>query len=402
MKAIKGIAVFLAVLVFAAFICVMFLPVDSFVASRTSKLKGYKVPSGYTDAEYRYYYNNLSDKEQEAYRTVCAAFLSDADEFPKQIIVPKLSDNELENVYTALSYDNPEFFFLGNRCSMTKIGSIYYFVPQYLMSKAEYENSWKQTSAAADAVLAGIPSSAKTEYAKELYLHDWLVQNCEYDETLDTDVYTMHGVLLNKRANCEGYSRTMQYMLRALGIKNYLAVGKAFGGTTQQDAGHMWNIACIDGNYYNIDITWDDYSVTDVVDFPDNSVSHVYFNISSADLSENHSVDDEAVWAPCTAESYGYFRNSATYFSNYDAYAEHAMRDAIANSLAAGYNSVEFAFKDKTAYDNAFSNLIESGSMYNLITAANSRVSSPYRVDPTTVQYAMDEHNLILRFFFSR
>ena len=402
MRALKGLAVFLAVALFAAFICIMFLPVDSFVADKSSKLKGYKVPTEYTDSLYRYYYNQLTDNEKDAYKTVYAAFVSDTDkEFPKQIVVPRLSDKELENVYTALSYDNPEFFFLGNRCSMTKIGSINYFIPQYLMDRDEYNRAWAEVSAAVQKVLAGIPSNATTEYAKELYLHDYIVQNCEYDEGTDTDVYTMYGTLVKGRANCEGYSRTMQYLLREIGIYNYLAVGGATG-TPSETSGHMWNIVQVDGNLYNLDITWDDYSIDKVIDVPDNSVSHVYFNMSTKDISKNHTAEDNKLWAGCVADSFGYFRYTNTFISNYDGYAEHAMKNAIVAALNAGYTSVEFAFRDKSVYDAAFTSLIDKGSMYNIIVGANSQVAAGRRVEPTTVQYAMDETNLVLRFFFSK
>lgn len=402
MKIVKILAVVLAVVLLAGFVCIMFLPIDTFVAKRSAGFKGYDVPTSYTDSIYRYYYNKLGENEQEAYRLVYAALLSDSSkDFPKQIVIPNLNDKELEAMYTALSYDNPELFFLGNKCSMTKIGSINYFVPQYLMSHKEYKAAWSKVSSAAQKVLAGIPGSATTEYAKELYLHDYLVQNCEYDESYDTSVYTMYGLLVNGKANCEGYSRTMQYLLRELGIYNYLAVGNA-EGEQGQFSGHMWNIVKIDGNMYNLDITWDDYSVTDIVDLPDNSVSHAYFNISTADISRNHTTEDQSLWSDCVAVSYGYFKNKGLYFSSYDAITERSMRNAIVESLSSGYNSVEFAFSDRTAYDTAFDILVSRGSMYNIIVAANRQVAADVRVDPSSVQYAMDEGNLILRFFFLR
>ncbi|MCR4747425.1 MAG: hypothetical protein K5836_03020 [Clostridiales bacterium] len=402
MKVVKILAVVLAVVLLAGFVCIMFLPIDTFVAKRSAGFKGYDVPTSYTDSIYRYYYNKLGEKEQEAYRLVYAALSDDsAKDFPKQVVIPSLSDKELEAMYTSLSYDNPELFFLGNKCSMTKIGSINYFVPQYLMNRKEYEKKWSQVTSAAQKLLGSIPGTATTEYAKELFLHDYLVQNCEYDESYDNDVYTMYGVLVNGRANCEGYSRTMQYLLRALGIYNYLAVGNA-EGEKDSFAGHMWNIVKIDGNMYNLDVTWDDYAVMDLVDFPDNSVSHVYFNMSTADISRNRTTDDQTLWADCVMPSYGYFKNKGLYFSSYNAVTEQSMKDAIVESLSTGYNSVEFAFSDRSSYDSAFDILVTRGSMYNIILSANRQVAAGLRVDPSSVQYAMDENNLVLRFFFLR
>lgn len=402
MKALKGIAIFLVVALLAIFMAVMFLPVDTFLAEKTASIHGYDVPDEYEDTLYRYYYNNLNKVEQLAYKIVYAAFLSSPEDgFPNQIVIPKLSDKELQEMYVALSYDNPDLYFLGNKCSMTSIGSVNYFVPQYIMTMDDYYKSLAKVSDTVHYILAGVPKSAVTEYDKELYIHDYIVQNCEYDESNSAMIYTMHGVLVDGKANCEGYSRTMQYLLRALGIYNYLAIGDAEGEAGVYD-GHMWNIVKVDGNLYNVDVTWNDYSVSDSVDFPDNSVSHVFFNMSTEDIKKSHNVDDDSTWSGCKAESFGYFKNNGLYFHGYDANVERTMKNAVAESLSAGYNSVEFAFADKAAYDYALKLMVDGGSMYNIITSANSRVSNDRRVDAGSVQYALDENNLIMRFFFMK
>ena len=400
MKAIKGIAISVAIILLAAFMAVMFLPIDTFIAEKSAKIGGYEVPEEYSDTLYRYYYNNLNKQEQLAYRIVYASFLASPDDgFPNQILIPKLSDSELEEMYCALSYDNPELYFLGNKCSMTSIGSMNYFVPQYLMTMDEYYDSWSIITDKVHYILAKLPSNALTEYEKELYLHDYIIQNCEYDESNAAMVFTMYGVLIDGKANCEGYSRTMQYLLRSMDIYNYLAIGNGETGSTK-DTGHMWNIVRIDNKFYNLDVTWDDYSVSDFVDYPDNSGSHVYFNMSTEDIKKNHSINDNALWADCTEDSFGYFRYKGIYFKSYNAETERAMKFEIAETLASGYNSVEFAFENEDAFNNAFNMLITKGGMYNIIQYANSTVDNARRVESTSVQYTNDETNLILRFFF--
>lgn len=399
MKAVKYIAIVLAIALFAGFLSIMFLPVDTFLAEKKAKLAGYEIPEAYTDSLYRYYYNNLNADEQLAYRIVYASFFADPeDEFPDKVVIPRLSNEELQEMYVALSYDNPELYFLGNKCSMTSIGSVNYFVPQYLMVRSDYDASWVAAEAKINQILAGAPSGS--DYDKELYIHDYLVQNCEYSESGSAMVYTMHGVLVDGSANCEGYSRTAQYLLRQLGIYNRLAIGEAEGGTGSAE-GHMWNVVKIDGDFYNLDITWDDYAVAGSVDFPDNSPSHVYFNISTEDMKSTHVADDDAVWSQCKADSFGYFKKNNLIISTYNTSTENAISQALINAMSNGYNSIELVFTDKSVMDTSFNHLM-NGGMYNIIVSANRFVSQANRLSPTTVQYAKDEDKLVLRYFFAK
>lgn len=399
MKSVKYVAIVLAIALFAGFLSIMFLPVDTFIAEKRAKMAGYDIPEAYTDSLYRYYYNNLNADEQLAYRIVYASFFAEPDEeFPDKVVIPRLSNEELQEMYVALSYDNPELYFLGNKCSMTSIGSVNYFVPQYLLTRADYDASWLQAEAKINTILAGAPSGS--DYDKELYIHDYIVQNCEYSESSDAMVYTMHGVLVDGSANCEGYSRTAQYLLRQLRIYNRLAVGVAEGGTGTAE-GHMWNVVKIDGDFYNLDITWDDYAVVGSVDFPDNSPSHVYFNISTEDIKLTHMVDDEAVWSQCKADSFGYFKRNNLLISTYNASTQNAISQAMTNIMNNGYNSIELVFTDKSVMDTCYSRLM-NGDMYNIIVSSNRLVAPANRLSPTTVQCATDEEKLVIRYFFAK
>lgn len=54
-------------------------------------------------------------------------------------------------------------------------------------------------------------------------------------------------------AVCESYAKTFELVANAVGLENVIVVGTANGG------GHVWNMARFDdGEYYYIDVTWDD------------------------------------------------------------------------------------------------------------------------------------------------
>ena len=188
-----------------------YLPIDSFVARHDAERKGYTVVSQPDELDYKYYYNHLkSESEQEAYTLIC----SQLPDFPERIAVPNLSSDEVQEVYTAVSYDNPEFFFLGNSCQYMRFGAVFYFQPTYSMTREQYIAQWDAVENEANALIADLDAGA-SDYDKELYIHDALAEMADYKTTTATEssVYTPYGLLVEHEANCEGYSRSMQYLL---------------------------------------------------------------------------------------------------------------------------------------------------------------------------------------------
>ena len=94
----------------------------------------------------------------------------------------------------------------------------------------------------------------QTDLEKAFYVHDWLVQNIAYDqehlsENL-TDDHNLRNALLEGTAVCDGYAKTYALTLHRLGIPCVLV--------TSHDINHAWNMVQLDGNWYQVDCTWDD------------------------------------------------------------------------------------------------------------------------------------------------
>ncbi len=89
-------------------------------------------------------------------------------------------------------------------------------------------------------------------------IHDYLVDNLEYDEgNKSKGTYTLYGALVEHRCVCEGYTRAFKYLADLAGIKCVLLQGTATNtqGKTEK---HAWNAVQLKGNWYLIDTTWDD------------------------------------------------------------------------------------------------------------------------------------------------
>ena len=126
----------------------------------------------------------------------------------------------------------------------------------------------------------------QTDLEKVFYVHEWLVQNIAYDrEHLSDDVqddHNLRGALLEGAAVCDGYAKTYALTLRKLGITGVLV--------TSKDIGHAWNMVELDGNWYQVDCTWDD-----PVDGSDQLgyCMHKHLLCTTEEMNTNHNDDGD-------------------------------------------------------------------------------------------------------------
>ena len=126
----------------------------------------------------------------------------------------------------------------------------------------------------------------QTDLEKVFYVHEWLVQNIAYDrEHLSDNVqddHNLRGALLEGIAVCDGYAKTYALTLRKLGITGVLV--------TSKDIGHAWNMVELDGNWYQVDCTWDD-----PVDGSDQLgyCMHKHLLCTTEEMNTNHNDDGD-------------------------------------------------------------------------------------------------------------
>lgn len=89
-------------------------------------------------------------------------------------------------------------------------------------------------------------------------IHDYLIDNLEYDSTFSNDnIYNIYGALINKSTVCEGYAKAFKYLLDDAGIPSVIICGTAQNSKGQIE-NHAWNYILLDGKWYAVDVTWDD------------------------------------------------------------------------------------------------------------------------------------------------
>lgn len=118
-------------------------------------------------------------------------------------------------------------------------------------------------------------------------VHDYLVDNVEYDTSISKDnIYNVYGALINNECVCEGYAKALKYLLDGLGIESTLVIGKAQNSQGDSE-NHAWNYVKIDNNWYAIDSTWDDPVVIGWGTIG-NDIKYKYFLKGSNKMNEDH------------------------------------------------------------------------------------------------------------------
>lgn len=152
------------------------------------------------------------------------------------------------------------------------------------LSKQECLEKLKQIDKKADEIIKNIIKPDMTDLKKEKAIHDYVVDNAEYDYenyyikgSVPMESRTPYGILFKNTGICGGYALTMKLLLNKADIECYLIVGQGNGEE------HMWNIVKIDGKYYHLDATFDD-----PVPNEKGKVVYDYFNVDDEKISMDH------------------------------------------------------------------------------------------------------------------
>ena len=379
----------------------LLLPIDRGFAFVAAASHGYKTSSITNDVN-RYYYQNLTKTEQEAYRYICTQIT----DFPERIYIPKLSKDELNEVFEAVLYDNPEFWFLENYCNYESRGASFLtvcasFIPVYRCDSATYQEKQSQVEAAAEEILAAAPEGS--DYEKELYIHDKLIELCDYgdpDEGSDISTLTIYGALVEHAPVCEGYAKAAQYLLTKMGIPCYVVIGEAVDSSTGTAESHMWNVVTIGGQKYCLDLTWDDHTSLGSQGDP-TTPSHIYFNVTVEELSKTHTAKDSTDVAGCTHTEANYFVKEGLLFDSFGSAEQTAACQALTEALSQGQGSLELRFSSKAAMRSAEQALVQNRGIFRIISAANESFGAAKRASTSSVRYTENDSLFVLAFHFS-
>ena len=174
-------------------------------------------------------------------------------------------ETDIPKLMSAINFDNPHLFYVDFRYGFQSDLFSQTVILKYIYNQAGTVVLTEKVKKVCNKILSKV--TGKTEFEKELSLHDILARNVLYDDVAKDNLLKFHarsntilGVLFYKTAVCEGIAKTFKFLLNALDIKCIVVKGKAtddLSGNVSSDTLHAWNMVKIDGKLYYVDLTWD-------------------------------------------------------------------------------------------------------------------------------------------------
>ena len=214
---------------------------------------------------------------------------------------------EYQSAIEAFTYENPDVFYLDvtkmyiniemiKRLFTTKYNvyinsyqdSNYLAEPFY--SKENIDECQAQIESVRDNILSNI--EGKSTVDKIRYIHNYLIDNIQYDQTIQKDnIYNIYGALVQHVSVCEGYAKAFQYLLNSAGTENIIVTGTATNNNGETE-NHAWNYVKIGNAWYALDVTWDDPIIIGGGKIND-KIRYQYFLKGSRTMDENHYLSNQ-------------------------------------------------------------------------------------------------------------
>ena len=289
----------------------------------------------------KYAYSVLDDETKAVYDQVLDAILS----YETEVTVSTEDSDVLQNAYDAVMADYGGLFWVyGYQANTYHTGNTVLgltFSPTYTMTQSEQETMQAQIDQVVEQWLADLPADA-SDYDKAKYVYELLIQNCDYDVNSENN-QNIISVFINGSTVCQGYADATQYLLNVLGIQSCVIVG------TANNESHAWNLVRLDGEYYFIDTTWGNSTYSDATD--DKFINYAYLNITSEEISQNHTAEMNITIPECSATADNYYVVEGLLFGEGELSGAGTV---IGNAYQNGESTVSLKFRSSTAYQAAF------------------------------------------------
>lgn len=345
-----------------------------------------------------YAYDSVTDESvKELYIKLANSI--DISRAPTVTVDSLLDEFQITQALQAYKNDHPETFWLTNESkyyvtdNSTTVEFEYSMTPsEILTAKEKFENK-------IDNILNDLPNG--NDFEKEEYINNCIIDNCKYDDAAaetneikgnENDAY---GALVDGNAVCEGYSRAFQLLCNKANIDCVMVSG------TVDNTNHAWNCVKIGGEWYQIDVTWND------TDGEKDYLQNDYFNLTDSLMLEDHTlspkysdVDAQSFqnvesWCnfyvpKCTAEKYSYFNYKYPTVSDLDN-ADDVIK-AIAKSAKNGDKYFSIVVDKNTDFEYMYDEMMNDGYLYDWLSKANEVNSNSPMLAQTC--YAVRKDNL--------
>ena len=261
----------------------------------------------------KYFYNQLNDYSKTIYK----AFESNKENMKSGTYTVQLGNSfsdllsqqngsdllgqYYQSAIEAYTYDNPDVFYLSpskmylNVETTTRGNSKTYnvfinsgneanYLSEEFSSKQKVDEAINQIEQVRNEILQNRTGNT---YDDIKMIHDYLVEHISYNTSLSRPyIYNIYGAMVQNLCVCEGYARSMKYLLDSINVECTMVIGKGTNseGITEN---HAWNYVRLNNTWYAIDATWDDPQIQGGGTVPD-SYKYKYFLKGSNEMNQDH------------------------------------------------------------------------------------------------------------------
>ncbi|MBQ8787413.1 MAG: hypothetical protein IJZ61_07245 [Oscillospiraceae bacterium] len=335
-----------------------------------------------------YSYNQLNEKQQYIYDAVITAAERLKTDVPLSKVMDISADDYCE-VYQQIYNDEHALFYIDTKMQYAmnnatkKLASAIIF---YKYSDEKILEMQKEIEAEAKKILDGITPDM-TEYDIVKHFHDSIASTVVYDETADNcrDIY---GVFVDKKAICGGYSKAFSYLCDKVGIETATVTGDADGEA------HMWNMVKIDGQWYNIDVT---YAVTESE--VGSYIRYDYFCVTDEMLADSRTVYEQIYTYPeAVSEECSYYVKNGLIADNW-ADARAMLINQIGEVSKTDDFVIQIKCSSKEAYDDVVYRLFDASQKEAIKIFEEALPTAEKKYDCRSVNYSQDKNSRVVKLF---
>ena len=189
---------------------------------------------------------------------VCHTALADTETYLTFDVVNGFTfdaSTDVQTIYRELQREDPIYVSGLGSWSWGNSGNNYILEFHYDFPVDELIAMKEATPGLVDAAVNSIDAAGLSDYEIVLAVNNYLCDAAYYpaEEPYAPVTHTAYGAFHEGVSVCEGYACAAKLMLNEFGILCDIEIGVCTNG-----GGHAWNLVQLDGQWYQLDVTWND------------------------------------------------------------------------------------------------------------------------------------------------
>ena len=346
------------------------------------------VPVFLNEEAFCYAYHSLSETEQLWYRDIAESIgdMGEEVKLDKGGIEQGLDERDVDRIFQCVLMDHPELFYVegytytkynrGDKIIAIRFSGTYSMDREQALARKEEIDEAAQ-------ILLNEAAGLTNDYDKVKYVYDTIIKNTEYDLNA-TDNQNVYSVFVNHRSVCQGYAKSVQYLLDRMGVECALVQGSVDTGE-----GHAWNLVKVNGSYYYVDATWGDASYQpeeeEVIGYYVPEINYDYLCVTTEQLLRTHILDSYVAMPVCVEVKDNYYVREGAMFTEYD---KEQMKLLFESAFDRNKPDVTVKCSDLECFWQILTALIDDQEIFDYLGDSND-----------TIIYAHNEKQLSMTFW---